>query len=342
MKQNNFEICGLSVPPGTRKRCEVQVAQLFDQTQMTMPLEVVRGKEDGPILLITGAMHGDEINGCEIVKRILTHRDLLSKLKGTLVAVPIINVFGFNRNVRYLPDRRDLNRCFPGDKHGSLGAQIAHTLLQDIALKCTHVIDFHTGAIHRSNFPQVRASLDNGLFQEFAQAFNVPLILNSSLREGSMRKALNEHSIPNIVFEGGEALRYDESVIKVAINGTFSLMTHLGMLEAGAIKMHKLKEKPYIAQSSLWLRAPSSGSLRLTRRLGAHIKEGDLIGVISNPFGRNKSYIRAQHDGVIIGISNLPLVISGDALIHIAVFKNPKEVRREMELLDDEIDIYNF
>lgn len=342
MNNKDFEICGLNVKPGKRMRQDIPVAQLFDRTQMTIPIEIVRGREEGPVLLLTAAMHGDEINGCEIVKRVLTHRNLINKLRGTLVAVPIVNVFGFNNNVRYLPDRRDLNRCFPGGNAGSLGAQVARVLLKDIAYKCTHVIDFHTGAIHRSNYPQVRTTLDSEASLELAKSFNMPVILNSAIRDGSFRKELTKKGIPNIVFEGGEALRYESSVIKAGLNGTFSAMVSLGMIQPSDVKIHRLKQTPYIAHTSVWMRAPSAGSLRLIKGLGSHIKEGDLIGVISDPYGRNKKYLRAIHDGVIVGIRNLPLVMDGDAIVHVAMFENLKKVMKEIELLDEEVDVYTL
>lgn len=341
MSSDFFNICNLSVPPGGRMRQEVPVAQLFDQTKMTIPLEVMRGKEDGPVLLVSAAMHGDEINGCEAIKRILNHPRLISKLKGTLVTVPIINVFGYNRNSRYLPDRRDLNRCFPGSPQGSLAARLAHILLNEIALKCTHVIDLHTGAINRCNYPQVRATLEQPHVEDLAKSFNVPLVLNSSLRPNSFRMELNKSNIPNIVFEGGEALRYEEPVIEAAINGVFNAMISLGMIK-GDMQVNQLKEPPYIAHSSVWMRAPKGGSLRLMRNLGEKVQKDDIVGIVSDAYGRNKAYIRSLHEGVIIGISRLPLVMDGDAVVHLALFEKPLEIEREMELLDEEMDIYNL
>lgn len=342
MTVSDLEICGMTVAPGERKRQDIPIAQTFDKTQLTMPMEIMRGEEKGPILLLVAAMHGDELNGCEIVKRILNYRGLHKKLKGTIVAVPIVNVFGYNRNVRYLPDRRDLNRCFPGSKDGSTGARIANVLLNDIAVHCTHAIDFHTGAIHRSNYPQVRASLDIPAVHDMAMSFNLPVILNASLREASFRKSLNKMEIPCIVYEGGEALRYEESIIKSGINGTLGVMASLGMLPKGWVKLRTLKKMPFIAKSSVWMRAPDAGSLRFNKRLGSYIKKGDVIGVISNAFGRHKTSVIAQHAGVIIGIINMPLVMPGDAIVHIAMFENPREVKKEIEFLDDEIDIYQF
>lgn len=337
-----FEICGNKIPRGSRKRMELAVAQLHDYTDMKIPIEVVRGKEEGPVLLLCSAMHGDELNGCEIIKRLLAHHKILSNIKGTIVAVPIVNVFGFNRNVRYLPDRRDLNRCFPGSKIGSLGAQIAHTFLTEIVEKCTHGIDFHTGAIHRTNYPQVRATLSSKGVKDLAMAFNVPVILDASLRDGSLRQTLNQLGIPMIVYEGGEALRYEEPIIKAGLNGIFSTMVAIGMLPEKSVKIRNLKKDPFIAHSSHWLRAPRAGSLRMNKQLGDHVRAGDLMGVISNPYGRQREVVRAQHDGVIIGLTKLPLVNNGDALIHVATFANPLAVRQEIELLDDDIDIYTF
>jgi len=339
---DGFEIGGIRVARGKSKRTDITISHLYDQTEMQIPIEVIRGKEDGPILLLIGAMHGDEINGCEAIKRILSHKKLLSTLKGTIVAAPIVNVFGYNRNVRYLPDRRDLNRCFPGDPLGSLGAQIAHKFLHEVVMECTHVIDFHTGAIHRTNYPQIRAQLSSPEVHKLAMAFDMPVVLDASLRDGSLRKYLYSKDIPMIVFEGGEALRCEEDVVKAAMRGTFSVMESLGMLKSSLLKLKKRKNPPFIACSSHWLRAPAAGSLRMNKLLGNHVNKGDLVGVISDPFGGNKSYVRAQHDGMIIGMLKLPLVNNGDAIVHIATFDNLLEVQKEIELLDNDIDIYNF
>jgi predicted deacylase len=335
-----LSIAGEQVSPGERKRIEVAVATLFDRTEMAIPVEVIRGQEEGPTLFISAAIHGDEINGVEVIKRLLAKRQISTKhLKGTLIAVPIVNVFGFNRNSRYLPDRRDLNRCFPGSSKGSLGGQIAKTFMSEIVEKSTHGIDLHTGAIHRTNLPQIRACLDDKETKRLAYAFGVPVVINSNIRDGSLRQAASEKGIPMLLFEGGEALRYEEKVIQTALNGIVSTMESIGMLAPREIKKKTKEREVYIAHSSYWIRAPHSGSLRVKKHSGNHVKKGDILGEISDPYGRAKVKVIATKAGIVIGMTMLPLVNNGDALFHIATFTDPEAVEERLGVFDESLGV---
>jgi len=337
MSGNSKELVigGVSIAPGRRKQIELPIAKLFDYTELTIPVEVVRGKEDGPVLFVSAAIHGDEINGSEAIKRLLGRRKLLSKLKGTLLAVPIINVFGFNQNSRYLPDRRDLNRSFPGSSTGSLAGQVANVFMEEIVSKATHGIDLHTAAIHRTNLPQIRAYLDDRETQRLARAFGVPVVINSNIRDGSLRQSAAEMGIPMLLFEGGEALRYEEKVINSAIRGILSTMASIGMIEGEKVSRKQQNKEVFIARSSHWVRSPHSGSLRVRKQLGKMVKKGDLLGVVSNPFGREKVEVRATKTGIIIGMTMLPLVNKGDAVFHIATFEDSQEVEERVELYEE-------
>jgi uncharacterized protein len=242
-KTEDLVIGDVLIPPGKRKRVGIEVAKLYDYTEMTIPVEVVRGKKDGPILFVSAAIHGDEINGTEAIKRLLARKAILSGIRGTLIAAPVINVFGFHQNRRYLPDRRDLNRCFPGSKLGSLGGQIAHIFMKEIVEKCTHGIDLHTGPIHRTNLQQIRASTDDPETERLALAFGVPVVLNSNLRDGSLRQAATDRDIRMLLFEGGEALRYEEKVIRSAMRGIISIMNAIGMLTRRKLTSDNVKKK---------------------------------------------------------------------------------------------------
>lgn len=320
---------------GERKRVSIGVGKLYDFTDMTIPVEVVRGKKDGPVLFVSGAVHGDEINGTEIVRRLLT-RKALNTLKGTLIAVPIVNVFGFNTKSRYLPDRRDLNRSFPGSEKGSLTAQLAHTFMTEIVEKCTHGIDLHCAAIHRNNLPQIRACLDDPVTQEMAMAFNVPVVMHSELRDGSLRAATREKKIPTLLFEGGEALRFNENVIKSGLNGVISVMRHIGMLNQA--KKRKTQHDVFIARSSHWLRAPHSGILTMKKSLGERVKKGQVIGIISDPFFSDKHEIIAKRTGIIVGAAMMPLLNRGDAVFHIATFEDSATVVEEhVDLFEEQL-----
>ncbi|MFT5170617.1 MAG: putative deacylase, partial [Candidatus Marinamargulisbacteria bacterium] len=215
--RQDLEIAGVKINRGTRVKIEIPIAKLFDYTTLSIPVEVLRGKEDGPILFVSSAIHGDEINGIEAIKRLLRNKRINRKIKGTLLAVPIVNVLGFNTQSRYLPDRRDLNRCFPGSPSGSLGAQMANVLMTEIVKKSTHGIDLHTGAIHRTNLPHIRACLNDPETKLLANSFGVPVTINSEVLDGSLRQAASDIGLPMLLFEGGQALRYERNVIDTAV-----------------------------------------------------------------------------------------------------------------------------
>lgn len=337
---DTLNIGGVDIALGERKRLSIKVAKLYDFTDMTIPVEVVRGKEDGPVLFVSGAIHGDEINGTEIVRRLLSQK-ALKKIKGTLIAVPIVNVFGFNSKSRYLPDRRDLNRSFPGSATGSMAAQLADTFMREIVEKCTHGIDLHCAAIHRSNLPQIRACLDDPATKDMAMAFNVPVVIHSELRDGSLREATRAKNIPTLLFEGGEALRFNEKVIKSGVEGVLSVMRHIGML--GPAKAHsKAKHEVFIARSSHWLRAPRSGILTIKKKLGEKVTKGQVLGVISDPFGCEKHEIIARRTGIIIGSATMPLLNRGDAVFHVATFEDSKAVEENVDLYEGRLEDASF
>lgn len=318
-------------------RLEIPVAEQFDYSPVSIPVEVIRGKLDGPILFISAAIHGDEINGTEVIRRLIQRRRLLRSIRGTLILVPIVNVFGYNRNVRYLPDRRDLNRSFPGSPTGSLAAQMADKFMNEIVRHCTHGIDLHTGAIHRSNLPQVRACLDDPATRELALSFAMPVVLNSELRDGSLRQAVADLGIPMLLFEGGEALRHDEYVIRAALNGILNVMSQIGMINrSGRLKSVSAKVV-HEARSSHWLRAPHSGSLQILKTLGKQVEKGQILGRISDPFGDHPHDVVALKTGIIVGINLLPLVNTGDALFHVATFDNTDTLEEQLEDYEEEV-----
>jgi len=320
------------IKPGERKSIYLDVAKLYDFTEMTVPVEVVRGKKEGPILFVSAAVHGDEINGVEIIRRLLCRKSLNS-IKGTLIAVPIVNVFGFNNKSRYLPDRRDLNRNFPGSETGSLTAQLAHVFMTEIVDKCTHGIDLHCAAINRANLPQIRACLDDEETQKMASAFKSPVILHSELRDGSLREATRARNIPTLLFEGGEALRFNEKVIRSGLEGVISVMREIGMLRA--VKKKSPAREVFVARSSHWIRAPHSGILAVRKNLGDRVRKGQVIGVVSDPFGKESFEILAKRTGIIIGIATLPLLNSGDAVFHVATFEDVHAVEEHVDLYEE-------
>ena len=258
-----------------------------------------------------------------------------------LIAIPIVNIFGFNDRSRYLPDRRDLNRCFPGIKNGSLASQLAHKFMQEIVLKSDFGIDLHTGAFHRNNVPQIRANIDDEVTLDLAKTFAAPVVVNSNLRDGSLRAAVSQANIPMILFEAGEALRFDEANIQLGVEGILNVMSAMGMIKKRPKKRHK---KTFIARSSSWLRAPNSGIHIASAKLGKIVKKGDVLGEISNPFGDHKTLVKAHESGIIIGMSMLPLANKGDALFHIACAKSAKEFESANHAQDhfENVDFVNL
>ncbi len=328
-------ICNTSVKAGERKTLEIPVPSLYTHTNLELPVHVIHGKKPGPILFLSAALHGDEINGVEIIRRVLKNKSI-NKLKGTLIAIPVVNIYGFIDQTRYLPDRRDLNRCFPGSEKGSMAGRMAHLFLTEIVSKCTHGIDLHTGAIHRENLPHVRAVLDDEQTERMARAFTSPVILNTSIVEGSMRMAAETLGTSVIVYEAGEALRFDEVSIRAGVRGIISVMRSLEMLPA--LKNKRTQMEPIVARSSLWVRAPQSGILRVLKPLGSRVELNESLGFVSDPFGEVEEEVLSPADGIIIGRTNLPLVNEGEALFHIAKFRSAETAADKVEQFQQKLD----
>lgn len=336
MRNRPIEIGGVQVNPGERRTIDLAVGRLYTHTPVTMPVQVINGRREGPRLFVSAAIHGDELNGVEIIRRLLKV-PALKRLRGTLIAVPIVNVHGFITQSRYLPDRRDLNRSFPGHEKGSLAGRMAHMFIKEIVAKCTHGIDLHTAAVHRDNLSQIRANLDDEETLRLARAFGTPVILNSDLRDGSLREAAADMGIPMLLFEGGEALRFDEVPIRAGVRGIVNVMRTLGMLPPSRSRRETLE--PVIARSSSWVRAPSSGILRTVVRMGARVKRDQtLLGVIADPFGERETEVYAPFSGVIIGQTHLPLVNEGEALFHVARFGRTDKAAERVETFHETID----
>lgn len=320
---------------GESKEIDLLVGKQYDFTEIHMPVKVIRGKKDGPRLFICAAIHGDEVNGVEIIKRVLLHKSL-SYINGTLICVPIVNVFGFNALDRYLPDRRDLNRSFPGSPKGSPASRLAHLFVTEIVDKCTHGIDLHTGSRHRTNLPQIRACFKVRGTRRLAHEFDVPVILDADIIDGTLRQVAYKRNMPLLVFEGGEPLRYNEVAIRSGAAGILSVMRALGMISRRFKK--KKTVRSFTAKGSYWVRAPHGGILIIKKRLGSIIKKNDLLGIISDPLGNDNTEIRAPKKGIIICNTQLPLVNRGDAIIRVATFERMKPLARSMEQFDDRFD----
>jgi predicted deacylase len=329
-------VSGTSFAPGERGTVRVPVAQQLTTGDVEIPVGVVHGKKSGPRLFVSAALHGDEINGTEIVRRLL-RMPILGRLRGTLIAVPVVNVYGFVSHTRYLPDRRDLNRSFPGSSKGSLAARVASTFLREIVEQSTHGIDLHTGSLHRTNLPQVRANLSAPGVEAMARAFGAPVILDAGLREGSLRKEASQRNIPILVYEAGEALRFDEVSIRAGVKGVVSVMRVLGMLAPA--RQPRRVPSTVIANRSVWVRAPETGIFLSGVRLGQRVERGASLASIVDPLGEMERPVRSPVTGILIGRTNLPLVNEGDALLHIATFERISDVVDEVDAFREELEV---
>lgn len=300
-------------PPGKRTDIELRAARLPTGTWASLPVTVVRGLRDGPRVWLSAALHGDEINGIEIIRRVLV-RLKPRAMSGAVIAAPIVNVFGFLQQSRYLPDRRDLNRSFPGSARGSLAARLAHLFLNEIVEPCTHGIDLHTGSHYRTNYPQIRADLDDPETHRLATAFGAPVMIDAKLRDGSLRAAAVARGKRVLLYEAGEPLRFDRDSIRTGVRGVMSVLAALGMVEDGNRRI----VESWRAKQTTWVRARRAGLLVLEVALGEHVAEGSSVGFVTDAFGGTPSTIPAPVSGTVLGLSTNPIVHRGDAIVHIA------------------------
>lgn len=335
MARAPFEICGQSIPAGTRKTVDIPLGALSNHTPMSLPVHVIHGRREGPTLFVSAAIHGDEVLGVEVIRRLM-QGTMTRGLLGTVMLIPIVNGYGFISHTRYLPDRRDLNRSFPGAPGGSLAGRLAHIFMTEVVNRSDVGLDLHTGALHRTNLPQIRADLEGGSCLELAQAFGAPVILHSDLRDGSLRGAAQEAGIDVLIYEAGEALRFDEFAIRAGVKGVIGVMRHLGMVSGKSDKNRKTKS--VISRSSHWLRAGEGGIFRATKTIGDSVERGEVIGAIADPFGESETEIAAKAAGIIIGKTNVPVVNQGDALFHIAKVFNAEKAGDGVEALEQELD----
>ncbi len=280
---------------------------------MALPVLVLHGRSEGPVMWLSAAVHGDELCGVEIIRRVIAQVDQRS-LHGTLIAVPVLNVYGFNTGDRNLPDRRDLNRSFPGSPRGSLAGRIAHLMMTEVVSRCSLGIDLHSGSDHRANLPQIRGDLQDTKTRDLAECFAAPLSLNARMRDGSLRAAATKSGATVLLFEGGEADRFDESVIKAGTDGVLRVMAAESMIEDAP----PASRPTHLSWSSGWVRASRSGIAHLEISLGDEVSKGDVVAVTHDTFGKRLGTIRARSDGMVIGLTQRPLVNRGDAVAHIA------------------------
>ncbi len=314
-----FAIGGLSVEPGQRQLVDLPISKLSNHAPVTLPVHVLHGSQPGPTMFVCAAIHGDELNGVEIIRRLLRTLDPQS-ICGTLLCVPVVNVFGFISRSRYLPDRRDLNRSFPGSAGGSLAARLAHLFLTEIVKRSQIGIDLHTAAIHRINLPQIRCMFrKNPRCHELGLAFGADVMLESFERPGSLREAARAVGVDVLSYEGGEGLRFDEFAIRAGVEGITGVMLQVGMLEMpdGVELPIGDRRAPVLINASSWVRSPEGGVFRTNKRIGDTVDVEEVVGHVANPYEDIAVEVRSVQRGIIIGRTTLPIVNMGDALLNI-------------------------
>lgn len=300
---------------GSRRTIDLPVSVLSDHTPVSMSVHVAHGRRPGPTLFVSAAVHGDEVIGVEIARRLL-QAPQLDSVRGTLLVVPIVNAFGFLNHARYLPDRRDLNRSFPGSAKGSLAGRLAHLFMTEIVERSDFGIDLHSAAVHRTNLPQIRFNPKSEETARYANVFGAPIVIRAKLRDGSLRKAAQDVGVEMLLYEAGEALRFDEFSARAGVAGILRVMHEMSMIPRKGVS--KARVDPVLATGSWWLRAPAGGLLRSFKGTGEFVAKGELLGAISDPFGETEYCVTADKPGTVIGRTNLPVVNEGDALFHIA------------------------
>lgn len=313
--QSELIINGKKILPGTQNRVKANIARLASGTIIDLPIYVYRSAKPGPVVLLSGGLHGDEVNGIEIIRR-MVEKSVFDLLKcGTVIAIPVMNIYGFLNFSREVADGKDINRSFPGHFNGSLASRVAHFLTHNIIDKIDFGVDFHTGGASRYNFPQVRYAGTDPKAEELSKIFAAPVILQSALIEKSLRKQTWKMGKTMLVFEGGESLRLDEEVVREGTAGAMRLLKHFKMMEDAP----EINHEPILCQSSSWLRAKRSGIYSGLQKSGAIINKNDLLGHITDPFGEFSLKVKAKERAFIIGHNNMPIVNQGDALLHLGV-----------------------
>lgn len=330
----DFVIGGQSVAPGTSADVAFPITTMANGTSFSLAVRVLHGARPGPAVFVSAAIHGDEIIGTAVVQR-LAQSLRPEEMAGTVLLVPVANIFGFITHSRYLPDRRDLNRSFPGSAGGSLAGQLAHIFHREVVQRCSLGIDIHSAAINRYNLPQIRIAAGNRRLVELAMAFGAPVIIESPLRDGSLRDLAQQDGVDMLLMEAGEALRFDRLSIETGVEGVTRVLAHLGMIEAddglGSVGI------PARANRSVWVRSPRGGVAQMVRESGDPVRKGEVLGRVAGLFGDEAEEIVSPLDGIVIGHATLPVVHQGDALFHIAAIDHPDRVGARIDSITEAI-----
>ena len=314
--KNTLEILGEKIAIGKSATVTFEVAKLHTRNTLDVPIIIERSKKPGPTVLITAGIHGDEINGVEIVRQIIA-KGINKPKKGTVICVPVINVFGFLNMDRLFPDGRDLNRAFPGSANGSLASRVAHFVMKEIVPHVDFVMDFHTGGADRFNAAQIRIIKNDPRLTELAHIFGAPFIYYSKNLNKSFRNSCYKLGVPMLLFEGGKSFNIDSNITNTGVNGAKRILHHLGMLNS-KFKVSKPKGKPITIEDSRWLRAKYSGMFKATVAINTYVKKNDVLGNITDPYGSFNHFVKAPNAGYIFNVNESPIIYQGDAIFHIS------------------------
>lgn len=316
LPKDSIVILGHEIKPGESRELSFDVANLYTTSSIDVPVIIERSKNPGPTVLFTAGIHGDEINGTEIVRTLVSMG--LNKPKcGTVICIPVINIFGFINMKREFPDGRDLNRVFPGNDDGSLASRVAYKLINEIVPCVDFIMDFHTGGAGRFNSPQIRIVKDNPKLDELAAIFDAPFVLYSKNLNKSFRNSCYKLEKPHLLFEGGKSFHIDDEITQIAINGVKRLLAHFGMLRP-PFKAPKRKKETVFILESRWQRANFSGMFKPNIAINSKVKKGQIIGYITDPYGKLNHTVKAEFTSYIINVNHSPVVYQGDALFHLA------------------------
>lgn len=331
-EERDIVILNERIALGESRTVDFSIAKLYTSTKVEIPIIVERSKIPGPTVLITAALHGDEINGVEIVRQVIAKKINKPK-RGTIICIPILNVFGFLNGDRNFPDGRDLNRVFPGTKTGSLASRVAYHFTKKVLPHADYCLDFHTGGASRFNAPQIRIKPDDEKLLELAKVFNAPFTVYSNTLEKSYRKTCHKMGIPSLLFEGGKSLDSNKDIAREGVEGIMRFLKHLDMLGprhsvAGA------QSETVIVEKSKWIRAVRSGLLHVKIDCNKHVKKGEFLATITDPYGKMRFKVLSPNEGYIINVNQSPIVNQGDAIFHISTAITPSTLESEEENLE--------
>lgn len=316
MAKDVLNILGAEIAPGKSVTLTFEVAKLHTRNTLEVPVIIERSKKPGPTVLMTAGIHGDEVNGVEIVRQIIA-KGINKPKSGTTICVPVINVFGFLNMNRLFPDGRDLNRVFPGNSNGSLASRVAHFVMTELVPHVDFAMDFHTGGSDRFNAAQIRIVKDNPRLTELAHVFGAPFIYYSQNLNKTFRNACDKAGIPMLLFEGGKSFNIHNTITNTGVNGVKRVLHHLGMLKT-KFTVSSPKVNAVVIKESKWLRAKYSGMFKATATINAKVNKGDVLGNITDPYGSFNYFVKAPHSGYVFNVNESPIIYQGDAIFHIS------------------------